>query len=144
VFIKDKCASHQIFANAEFHQERRAILSPEGAFSYRQLLEASTKIASCLLAGKTDLRETRVAFLIPPGFQYVATQWGIWRAGGIAVPLCVSHPQPELEYGLVDSEAEIIIAHPDFAKNFAPTFCGAKCKIFDNIHGRSDDLPQTH
>ncbi len=37
---------------------------------------------------------------IPPGFDHVAVQWGIWRAGGIAVPLAISHPPPELEYVL--------------------------------------------
>ncbi|WP_234017004.1 AMP-binding protein [Nostoc sp. 'Lobaria pulmonaria (5183) cyanobiont'] len=59
-------------------------------------------------------KEQRVAFLIPPGFEYVATQWGIWRAGGIAVPLCVSDPRPELEYVITNSGATIIDAHPNF------------------------------
>ncbi|MDZ8054659.1 MAG: hypothetical protein RMX63_24905 [Aulosira sp. ZfuCHP01] len=53
-----------------------------------------------MLKDAEDLQEQRVAFLIPPGFEYVATQWGIWRAGGIAVPLCISHPRPELEYAI--------------------------------------------
>jgi malonyl-CoA/methylmalonyl-CoA synthetase len=39
---------------------------------------------------------------------------GVWRAGGIAVPLCVSHPDPELEYVLGDSGAEVLIASPEF------------------------------
>ena len=33
-------------------------------------------------------------FLVPPGFHYVALQWGIWRAGE-AVPLSLFHPRPE-------------------------------------------------
>jgi malonyl-CoA/methylmalonyl-CoA synthetase len=55
-----------------------------------------------------------VAFLAPPGFAYVATQWGIWRAGGIAVPLAVAHPPPELEYVIRDADAEVVVVHPDF------------------------------
>ena len=51
-----------------------------------------------LLAGAADLAGARVAFLAPPGIDYVVAQWGIWRAGGIAVPLCTTHPPPELEY----------------------------------------------
>ena len=60
-----------------------------------------------------DLNEARVAFLVTPGFDYVAVQWGIWRAGGIAVPLPMSHPPAELEYLVRDSEASIVIADAD-------------------------------
>src|SRR5207302_662218 len=35
---------------------------------------------------------------------------GIWRAGGVAVPLAVSYPAAELEYVIRDSAAEIVIA----------------------------------
>jgi malonyl-CoA/methylmalonyl-CoA synthetase len=105
----------QLISRARSYAERTAIIATEGVFTYRQLREASAPVASCLLKGENDLREKRVAFLIPPGFHYVATQWGIWRAGGIAVPLCVSHPRPELEYVIADSGAEIVVAHPNFS-----------------------------
>ena len=68
-----------------------------------------------MLAGRDDLAEARVAFLAPPGFHYVAIQWGVWRAGGIAVPLAVSHPPAELEYVIRDADAEAVVVHPDFA-----------------------------
>ena len=42
-------------------------------------------------------------------------QWGVWRAGGIAVPLAVSHPPAELEYVIRDAEAETVVVHPDLA-----------------------------
>jgi len=87
---------------AQQYAERLAIVAPEGSFSYRQLLEASGRVASWLLNGAADLEEQPVAFLAPPGFQYVALQWGIWRAGGIAVPLSLFHPRPELEYVIED------------------------------------------
>jgi malonyl-CoA/methylmalonyl-CoA synthetase len=63
-----------------------------------------------LLNGKHDLQETKVAFMVDPGFDYVKVQWGIWRAGGVAVPLCLSHPLPALKYTLLDTGAKIIIA----------------------------------
>jgi malonyl-CoA/methylmalonyl-CoA synthetase len=103
-----------LIARAREHGERLAILTPDGAFSYRELLEASARVAACLLDGAADLHEQRVAFLVPPGFEYAAVQWGIWRAGGIAVPLCVSHPRPELEYVIGDADAGIVVAHPAF------------------------------
>lgn len=103
-----------LIERAKENADKIAIRATEGTFTYRELLQTSARIATALLANTPDLKEQRVAFLIPSGFQYVATQWGIWRAGGIAVPLCVSHPRPELEYVIEDSGASIIIIHPDF------------------------------
>lgn len=93
---------------------RTAIIATEGTFTYGDLLQASSSVASALLDGGSDLDEARVAFLTPPGFTYAAVQWGIWRAGGVAVPLCTSHPRPELEYVIGDSAADIVVAHPAF------------------------------
>ena len=109
-----------LIERAEAHGERIAIVATEGTFTYRELLEASAKAASCLLCGAGDFREARVAFLVPPGFHYVATQWGIWRAGGVAVPLAAVHPRPELEYVVDDSGASILVAHPDFEERLRP------------------------
>jgi len=106
----------RLIVQAKAHQNRTVIIATEGVFAYRDLLDASARVAACLLNGDDDLQEKRVAFLIPPGFHYVATQWGIWRAGDIALPLCTSHPQPELEYVIADSGAEIVIAHPNFLR----------------------------
>lgn len=38
----------------------------------------------------TSEEEPRVAFLTPSGYDYVVTQWAIWAAGGICVPLCMA------------------------------------------------------
>lgn len=103
-----------LITRAEQHNNKIAIVTNKGGFSYRNLLHISSLIATTLLQDTEDLQEQRVAFLIPPGFEYVATQWGIWRAGGIAVPLCVSHPRPELEYVITNSGVSIIIADPQF------------------------------
>src|SRR5213596_2267164 len=105
-----------IVARALSHQGRTAVAAAEGTFTYRDLIEASERVAACLLNGRADLVEARVAFLAPAGWHYVATQWGIWRAGGVAVPLATSHPPAELEHVIRDSEAEIVVAHPDFAE----------------------------
>jgi malonyl-CoA/methylmalonyl-CoA synthetase len=105
---------------AEQYGDRTAIITPEGSFSYRKLLDASGGIASFLLNGAGDLEERPVAFLAPPGFEYVALQWGIWRAGGIAVPLSLFHPRPELEYVLDDTVPAAVAAHPDFVDRLRP------------------------
>ena len=100
--------------------DRVAIVSGGRGFSYRELLERSAHVATKLLNGAADLWEQRVAFLVSPGFEYVALQWGIWRAGGVAVPLAVSHPAPELEYDIVDSEANIVVAGTEFESRLRP------------------------
>lgn len=105
---------------AKGNEHKIAIVATEGSFTYHDLLHISAQIATKLLNNIEDLQEQRIAFLIPSGFQYVATQWAIWRAGGIAVPLCVSHPKPELEYVIADSGASIVIAHPDFEAVLRP------------------------
>ena len=104
-----------LVARAHGHAERTAITAPEETFTYRDLLDASARVAACLLGPGDDLREARVAFLASPGFHYVATQWGIWRAGGVAVPLATSHPPPELEYVIRDADAAVVVADAELA-----------------------------
>jgi malonyl-CoA/methylmalonyl-CoA synthetase len=99
---------------------RTAIIAPEGTFTYSQLLKASARVASFLLDGAQDLKERPVTFLVPPGFHYVAVQWGIWRAGGIAVPLSLFHPQPELEYVIDDTTTAVVLAAPELADRVRP------------------------
>jgi malonyl-CoA/methylmalonyl-CoA synthetase len=118
-----------LMGRAQEHGSRPAIISSEGTYNYRQLLEKSRQIGLTLLDGKDDLKEERVAFLTPRGFYYVALQWGIWRAGGIAVPLGEMLPASELAYIIGDAAASIIVVHPEFearlralARNFKGRF----------------------
>ena len=109
-----------LIGRAALHGDRTAVVDDTGAFSYRVLMEGSARVASGLLAGDVDLRGARVAFLAPPGFEFVAAQWGIWRAGGVAVPFAVSHPDAELEYTVDDADASTVVAHPRFAERLRP------------------------
>ena len=102
--------SVELIARAERHSGHVAVVDADGPHSYLVLTETAARVAAALLVERADLEEARVAFMVAPGFNYVAVLWGIWRAGGIAVPLCVSHPVPELEYVLDDTGAEIVIA----------------------------------
>src|SRR5512145_3411575 len=89
---------------------RRAIIASDGVFTYDDLDEASKRVAGSLLADNDDLNQTRVAFLVHPSCAYAAVQRGIWRAGGVAVPLAISHPPAELDYVTRDSDAQVVIA----------------------------------
>ena len=109
-----------LIERAQKHAARTAIVSNGRAYAYSELLAASERAASGLLSKSRDLAGQRVAFLTRRGFDYPAVQWGIWRAGGIAVPLCEVHPPAELAYTLSDCGASIVVSHPDFAATLAP------------------------
>jgi malonyl-CoA/methylmalonyl-CoA synthetase len=91
-----------------------AAVDGAGVTTYRELDAASGRVAAFLLDGGRDLAEARVAYLVGPGRDHVAIQWGIWRAGGIAVPLALSHPEPELAFLLDDARPTTVIAGPEF------------------------------
>jgi len=105
---------------AAAHGTRRALVAQDGTWTYAELLDRSARVATALLSGARDLQEARVAFLVHPSCAYVAAQWGIWRAGGVAVPLCVSHPAPELDYVLGDADASIVVADAALAARVRP------------------------
>ncbi len=118
-----------IIETAKKHLKRRAIIDENGTYRYEELLAAAQKVAAALQKGQSDLSEARVAFRVPPGFEYVAVQWGIWLAGGIAVPLCLTHPLPEIEYVLNDTGAEFVLVHPDFQESMQPLAQGRPARF---------------
>jgi malonyl-CoA/methylmalonyl-CoA synthetase len=103
-----------LISHAIHHDHHPAIITHEKIYSYRDLLASSHEIASTLLLTEDDLHETRVAYIVSPGFDYVAVQWGIWRAGGIAVPLCIHHPLPSLQYVIEDSASTVLVAGAEY------------------------------
>lgn len=98
-----------IIERAIAHGDRIAFRGEAQSSAYSDLLEGSAQVASALLDGEQDLHEQRIAFLVPAGDRYTKTQWGIWRSGGVAVPLSLSATESELEYALVDAQAETVV-----------------------------------
>jgi malonyl-CoA/methylmalonyl-CoA synthetase len=113
-------------ANAQSFGPRTAVVDAQGVFTYDDLLGASTRVATALLAGRDDLEEERVGFLVTPGFPWVAAQWGIWRAGGVAVPLPLNSTQPELEYLIDDTGASALVFDTPAAPILEP-IAAARC-----------------
>jgi malonyl-CoA/methylmalonyl-CoA synthetase len=148
-----------IFDYALRHGGRTAIVDSQGAFTYNDLLDASSRVATALLTGrvtgelvsgevtyKEDLRERRVAFLLTPGFPWVAAQWGIWRAGGVAVPLPLNSTKPELEYLIDDAAASILVFDADAAPLLAPiaTARGIRASSYEQLLTfQPAELPRT-
>ena len=110
----------ELVRRAQKFGARVAVTSEGQDHSYDSLLSVSEGIAASLLDGSADLGEQRVAFLIPASFEYAAVQWGIWRAGGIAVPLSLSSADPELEHVITDAEVDRIIVPEDSVAKLRP------------------------
>ena len=104
----------ELIRRAEDFHDNIAILSDDQEYNYNTLLGESRNVSASLLQNSTDLDGQRVAFMVAPGLDYVKVQWGIWQAGGIAVPMNPETPASALEYVLKDSLTSIIIVSPIF------------------------------
>ena len=133
-----------LISRAFQHRNRTAVVDTQGAFTYDQLLDASARVATTLLAGRKDLQEERVAFLVTPGFPWVAVQWGIWRAGGIAVPLPMNSTRPELDYIIGDTGASTLLFDAEAESLLSPLAAsrGIRALAYDQLlASRVADLP---
>ena len=89
--------------------DKVALVERDHAFTYAQVERRIMQFASGLLAGRSDLEEARIAFLIPAGVDYVTALHGVWRAGGIAIPLNVASAESEWEHCLTSAGVTQVI-----------------------------------
>ena len=135
-----------IIERAKFHGESIAYRSTVVSTTYAQLLADSARLALYLLDGTDDLSEARVAMLVPAGASYSTVQWGIWRAGGVVLPLCLSATEQEWEYSLSDSDAEVLVTTSEWIDKVLPVChrLGVRVVSLEIALGAShvkDDLP---
>ena len=126
-----------IVSRALDFDERVALSDERGTYSYDFIHSQSARVAGGLLGDLSDLAGARVAFLVPPELEYVLAQWGVWRAGGIAVPLCMAHPRPELEYVIDDCQPDLLLASRTTLERLKPIARSRKLELHE-----VSDLPQ--
>ena len=119
----------QFFEQAKKHLTNDAIIHDGVIYKYEQLIANAEKFSGILLNHTPDLNQARVAFMLPPGFDYVKTLWAIWIAGGVAVPLCITHPLPSLEYVLDDTQSSILVISQEFKEVLAPYLQTSKISV---------------
>ncbi len=122
-------AEIELIQRAAGFGEKTAVEDWTGSFTYADLLRVSRFAALNLLGDKRDLEEKRVAFIVPPGFEYVALKLGLWMAGGVSVPLGLAHSPREIEYVVGDSGAETVVFHPDLARKLEGASFGAEVRL---------------
>jgi len=122
------------------HDPARTALEDGGRrLTYAQLDRATAAVGATLLGERSDLAQARVAFLVHPSIDYVVVQRGVWRAGGVAVPLCASHPPPELDYVLADAQPELVVASPELADRLRPLAAarGIELRLTTELNARA-------
>lgn len=91
---------------------RKKILGDKnGFYSADEVFRTAQLIAAEILEHK-NYKNERICLLAPPGLPYVAGMLGGMMSGAMMVPLCIDHPQAELEHVITDSQAKIILCHP--------------------------------
>lgn len=93
---------------------KTALVEGDRHFSYAEVNTRINKFASGILGGKPDLDEERIAFFIPASVDYVTAMHGVWRAGGIAVPLNVASAVAELDHYLSCASVTRLIANEEY------------------------------
>ncbi|MHA8065563.1 acyl-CoA synthetase [Aquirufa sp. ROCK2-A2] len=126
-----------IFEKSLPYLDKIAIHSDGSQYTYSELHQASNAFAQLLLHPSSDLNEARVAYMVNPGFDYVRVQWGIWLAGGVAVPLCLSYPLPSLRYTIENSGASILVVSQEYAEFLKELAQELNCRLI--ILGTNDE-----
>jgi malonyl-CoA/methylmalonyl-CoA synthetase len=140
----------EVIRAARRFPSRVAVTAAQHSFTYGELLEHAAQLGARLttaLLGAPPAAESteppakpapaieaplragaRVGVMAAPGAEYVASMWGAWLSGSIAVPLALSHPSSELSYVLRDAGVSVILATEEFAALLAPLAaeCGAQ------------------
>ena len=104
-----------IWDNAAEYPDRIAVCSGAQSYSYLELENRSKEFSGLFLLTAEGRSSKQIAFMVNPGFDYVAVQWGIWRAGAMAVPLCLTYPLPSLQYVLEDAQVSQLVVSPEYA-----------------------------
>ena len=112
-------SSLPLISRAISHADSIAFRCENASYTYQHLLDKSVAVATDLLNGRSDLQQDRVAYLVPAGVHYAAVQWGIWRSGGVAVPLSLSATESEWQYALSDSRTSMVVTTEALAPQVA-------------------------
>ncbi|MGH7904255.1 MAG: long-chain-fatty-acid--CoA ligase [Candidatus Dormibacteraceae bacterium] len=94
---------------------KTAVVFDDLRLTYQQLDELSSRVAAGLRASGIRGGD-RVGLMLPNVPQFLASYYGILKAGGVVVPMNVLLKAPEVSYYLEDSGARVLIAWEDFAE----------------------------
>src|SRR5262245_30489762 len=98
------------------HAANEAFVGPRRRATYAQLRDDSIAIARGLAARDVG-RGTRVGLLMPNRAEWLATAFGVWRCGGILVPLSTLSRPRELAHCLRSADVAVLVAVRRFLRH---------------------------
>ena len=109
--------STTVFPSLAEGGDKVALVEGDNTYSYSQVNERINLFATGLLGDQQDLEEERIAFYIPASLDYVTVMHGVWRAGGIAVPLNVASAVNELDHYLTCASVTRMVANGQYQES---------------------------
>ena len=101
------------------HPKKIILSDHKGAYTTSHIYNATQYILSEEMHGQS-YKGKRIAVLCTPGISYVSAMLAGWMSGGMLVPMCITHPQAELQHMLDDAQPALIIADKEL-KGLLPT-----------------------
>src|SRR5262249_4392347 len=95
-------------ALTERHAEREALISARGRLRFRELADLADRVARTL-AARGVAPGTRVGLLLPNWPEWIAIAFGVWRCGGVLVPISTLYRPRELGHALEHAEVSLLI-----------------------------------
>ena len=136
--------------DANRHADRLAVVDDGARWTYGALVARSRRIARALLedgtgsAPRGSLGGERVAMLVGPGGDFVATLFGVLLAGGCAVVLSPLHPSRETSYFCGDGGVRRVFVSPELRERLGEAAEGRRVVATDDaslsIPGAEDDV----
>ena len=102
--------SETSFPSLNSNSDKIALMEGTRSHTYSEVNERINLFAAGVLGEKEDLKEERIAFFLPASLDYVTAMHGVWRAGGIAVPLNVASAVSELDHYLTCANVTRMVA----------------------------------
>jgi fatty-acyl-CoA synthase len=109
-----------------------AVIDHAGRLTHKQLAERAWAVAQGLMSVGIRPGDT-VAILCGNGIFSAETILGAMAAGAIAVPLNWRWSHPELEYGLNDSQARVVLADQEFAPAVQELVGDGRAPVVDRV-----------
>ncbi|RPK07111.1 Malonyl CoA-acyl carrier protein transacylase [Bacillus subtilis] len=105
---------HQIFEDqVAKNPDEIALLFMDKKVTYRELNERANQLAR-ILRSRGIQKEKPVAILLDRSIEMLIAILGVWKAGGLYVPLTPEYPLERMKYMLNDSQAQLLLTQNTF------------------------------
>lgn len=117
-FSSPLCA-HQLFeSQVEQHPHAIAVRSPDGDITYSELDKKANSLAH-FLSNHQGGNVGHIAVCLEKSVDLLIAMMGIWKAGGVYVPIDPHYPSERLQFMVEDAKAPILIERDRSAQKIA-------------------------